>query len=302
MRALVERGRAYRTRRNIEEEHTVSDASVEGAVALFALDDRASAALIRLARAQHLTGRGIVRVCRIARTIADIDEAPRVSEAHVLEAAMFRGGVRMKACDRHFELHPDDELYPAQLRDLSDPPRTLFCIGNPEVLSTPSLAVIGSRRATPYGLTVAEMAATVAAESGVTVVSGGAIGCDQAAGNARARSGRKACARLRLRCGRDLSQAVRAARPPRARCRRSRRGDRAVGHRPQALCLPQAQPHHRRARARRMHHGSRHPVGHVFHRRGGPFAGARGACRGPERSSRRSRAAPTALSPTAPAP
>ena len=92
MRALVERGRAYRTRRNIEEEHTVSDASVEGAVALFALDDRASAALIRLARAQHLTGRGIVRVCRIARTIADIDEAPRVSEAHVLEAAMFRGG------------------------------------------------------------------------------------------------------------------------------------------------------------------------------------------------------------------
>ena len=35
-----------------------------------------------------------------------------------------------------------------------------------------SLAVIGSRRATPYGLTVAEMAATVAAESGVTVVLG----------------------------------------------------------------------------------------------------------------------------------
>ena len=51
-------------------------------------------------------------------------------------------------------------------------------------------------------------------------------------------------------CGADViyPQAVRAARPPRARCRRSRRGDRAVGHRPQALCLPQAQPHHRRAR------------------------------------------------------
>lgn len=115
----------------------------------------------------------------------------------------------MKACDRRFELHPDDELYPAKLRDLSDPPRTLFCIGNPEVLSTPSLAVIGSRRATPYGLTVAEMAATVAAESGVTVVSGGAIGCDQAAGNAALEAGGKHV--LVFGCGADVIYPKRCA-------------------------------------------------------------------------------------------
>ena len=51
--------------------------------------------------------------------------------------------------------------------------------GNPEALSTPALSIIGARKASPYGLAVAELAAKVAVEAGVTVVSGGAVGCDQ---------------------------------------------------------------------------------------------------------------------------
>ena len=84
--------------------------------------------------------------------------------------------------DNAYELKPTDALYPKALLDLSDAPDRLYVRGDPSVLSLPSLSVIGSRRATPYGLTVAEMAGKLAAESELAVVSGGAKGCDQAAG------------------------------------------------------------------------------------------------------------------------
>ena len=80
------------------------------------------------------------------------------------------------------ELHPVDALYPDAVLELSDVPQTLFVRGDPEVLSTPALSIIGARTASPYGLAVAELAAKVAVEAGVTVVSGGAVGCAQASG------------------------------------------------------------------------------------------------------------------------
>lgn len=88
-----------------------------------------------------------------------------------------------------FELHPGDALYPDTVLELSDVPQTLFVRGDPEVLSTPALSIIGARKASPYGLAVAELAAKVAVEAGVTVVSGGAVGCDQASGWAAVNAG-----------------------------------------------------------------------------------------------------------------
>lgn len=90
-----------------------------------------------------------------------------------------------------FELHPGDALYPETVLELSDVPQTLYVRGNPEVLSTPALSIIGARKASPYGLAVAELAAKVAVEAGVTVVSGGAVGCDQASGWAAVNAGGK---------------------------------------------------------------------------------------------------------------
>ena len=75
-----------------------------------------------------------------------------------------------------FELHPGDALYPETVLELSDVPQTLYVRGNPEALSTPALSIIGARKASPYGLAVAELAAKVAVEAGVTVVSGGGLG------------------------------------------------------------------------------------------------------------------------------
>lgn len=81
---------------------------------------------------------------------------------------------------RH-ELHPDDDLYPELLRSIPQPPRTLYVVGDPGALSRESVSVIGARKATPYGFACARLAAMAAAQVGLQVVSGAAIGCDQAA-------------------------------------------------------------------------------------------------------------------------
>lgn len=79
-----------------------------------------------------------------------------------------------------FEIGIDDAAYPAVLLDIDDPPQRLYGIGNPEVLG-PGIAVIGARKATPYGLAATRRFAAHAALRGVPIVSGGARGCDQAA-------------------------------------------------------------------------------------------------------------------------
>ncbi len=103
---------------------------------------------------------------------------------------------------RRFELAPGDRAWPSALDELDDPPRRLYGYGNPEALSLPSIAIIGARRATPYGLAVSALAARIAVESGVAVVSGGAIGCDQAGGRATLEAGGTHVAVLG--CGADV--------------------------------------------------------------------------------------------------
>lgn len=79
-----------------------------------------------------------------------------------------------------FEIDIASAEYPAILRDTPDPPRVLRGIGNPGALQ-PGVAIIGSRKATPYGLACAEMFASHIASRGIPIISGGAMGCDQCA-------------------------------------------------------------------------------------------------------------------------
>lgn len=79
-----------------------------------------------------------------------------------------------------FELTIGDRDYPLQLAQAPDPPERLYGIGSPAAL-VPGLAVIGARRCTPYGESAATLLAGWAARSGYSVISGGALGCDQAA-------------------------------------------------------------------------------------------------------------------------
>ncbi|MEW6267713.1 MAG: DNA-processing protein DprA [Thermodesulfobacteriota bacterium] len=78
-----------------------------------------------------------------------------------------------------------DRSYPGALRHVYAPPRRLHVRGrlaaSPEALSMPSIAVVGARDATAYGLALARALGRGLAEAGIQVVSGLALGIDGAA-------------------------------------------------------------------------------------------------------------------------
>ena len=74
-----------------------------------------------------------------------------------------------------------DPEYPAMLKEIIDPPLALFYRGNLELVRQPLVAVVGSRRASPYGINAAREIARQLDSAGVTVVSGLARGVDAAA-------------------------------------------------------------------------------------------------------------------------
>jgi DNA processing protein len=72
--------------------------------------------------------------------------------------------------------------FPAGLRELPDPPAVLHLLGDPAVLAeSSSVALVGARRPSAYGLEIARSLARGLAASGVPVVSGMAMGIDSAA-------------------------------------------------------------------------------------------------------------------------
>ncbi len=76
----------------------------------------------------------------------------------------------------------DDGVYPSLLREIYDPPITLYVKGAwDQCLDQPCVAIVGSRRCSTYGQNAALMLARDLAQRGVTVVSGFARGIDAAA-------------------------------------------------------------------------------------------------------------------------
>ena len=72
-----------------------------------------------------------------------------------------------------------DAAYPARLRNISDPPVVLYCKGRlPDFDALPLIGVVGTRKATPYGLTTAKRMGYQIAACGGIVVSGMAYGID----------------------------------------------------------------------------------------------------------------------------
>ncbi|MCX7799737.1 MAG: DNA-processing protein DprA [Fimbriimonadales bacterium] len=70
---------------------------------------------------------------------------------------------------------------PATLRETGHAPPALFVWGDDDCLHRPTIAIVGTRNASPYGKGCALKFAQAFAEAGVTVVSGGALGIDAAA-------------------------------------------------------------------------------------------------------------------------
>jgi DNA processing protein len=95
-----------------------------------------------------------------------------------------------------------DARYPERLKEVFDPPFTLFARGRADLLGSLMLGVVGTRRPTPYGLAVAERLSEDLARAGLTIVSGMARGIDTAAHRGALAAGGSTVAVLG--CGVDL--------------------------------------------------------------------------------------------------
>ncbi|HSH97454.1 MAG: DNA-processing protein DprA [Methylophilaceae bacterium] len=74
-----------------------------------------------------------------------------------------------------------DSCYPKLLLEIADPPPLLYAKGNLDLLNMPSIAIVGSRNASPQGAKNAEDFACALSELGFCIVSGMALGIDGSA-------------------------------------------------------------------------------------------------------------------------
>lgn len=75
----------------------------------------------------------------------------------------------------------EDDDYPSLLKHARTPPVALSVLGEVLPQDSVAVAIVGTRKASPYGKTVAKRMARDLAKQGITIVSGGAHGIDAAA-------------------------------------------------------------------------------------------------------------------------
>jgi len=90
----------------------------------------------------------------------------------------------------------EDEKYPPRLKEIDQPPPVLYVRGSLLPEDEWAVAIVGTRRVTPYGRQVAEEVSTTLAGSGVTIVSGLARGVDSIAHQAAINAGGRTLAVL----------------------------------------------------------------------------------------------------------
>jgi DNA processing protein len=102
-----------------------------------------------------------------------LSDQQRSAVAAVPESFTLPDGVRI--------LELGDPEYPENLRLASDPPPALFVRGGLMPRDDIAVAIVGTRKASPYGKALAARIARELAAAGVTIVSGAAYGIDAAA-------------------------------------------------------------------------------------------------------------------------
>ena len=122
------------------------------------------------------------------KVAANIVEQRGLRRADAEEAAAEKLGARL--------LTREDEDYPASLKTIYDPPLCLYVRGTLEEKDGQALAVVGTRRASHYGVAQADRLAYQASKAGFTVVSGLARGIDTVAHKAALKAGGRTLAVL----------------------------------------------------------------------------------------------------------
>ena len=94
-----------------------------------------------------------------------------------------------------------DEGYPSHLKEIEQPPPVLYTRGELLPEDDFAVAIVGTRRVTPYGRQVTEELAAFLGGHGITVVSGLARGVDAVAHSATLRAGGRIDCRAWIRSG-----------------------------------------------------------------------------------------------------
>lgn len=117
------------------------------------------------------------------RELVGVEGAQALLEPTLDHAALHHATMAWLAADvqRRFVVTLGDPAYPQALLETADPPLLLYLQGRLSLLSEPSLAIVGSRHATPGGLDNARAFASHLSGAGLVIVSGLALGIDGAA-------------------------------------------------------------------------------------------------------------------------
>lgn len=123
-----------------------------------------------LTQEKELSAEKILELCELTRPAIN----GSISTARsTIESGLAIGIVPLPICS---------DVYPVTLKQISDAPPILYVRGNVDALKlTPGISVVGTRKATKHGITIAERIAIFISEAGLPVISGLALGIDAAA-------------------------------------------------------------------------------------------------------------------------
>jgi DNA processing protein len=142
-----------------------------------------SATEAELRSVEGLTGRSLEKL--LAAEPADLDKSLDILEKKNIQMITFQ-----------------DKDYPANLLQTIDPPIVLFTRGELKEADKFSVAIVGSRKASVYGKSMAERIAKDLSNRGLSIISGGARGVDAAAHRGALSAGGRTVAVLG--CGIDI--------------------------------------------------------------------------------------------------
>lgn len=119
--------------------------------------------------------------------ISDIEKINGIKKEAIINIEKSKNKELLKRYEEYIYNHEieviaiSDVNYPAALREIYDPPITLFAKGNLTLLGEKSIGVVGSRDATQYGFNTAKELSYSLSQNNIVIVSGLAKGIDKAA-------------------------------------------------------------------------------------------------------------------------
>jgi DNA processing protein len=120
------------------------------------------------------------------KSVVKADVAAEISKG-IVDGAVTPALVWLEDNNNHIVTLADSD-YPQALLNIPDPPLLLYVKGRLDLLNRSSLAVVGSRNATPQGISNAEAFAKSLSDAGLCIISGMAHGIDAAAHRGALRS------------------------------------------------------------------------------------------------------------------